>query len=137
MPSVLVVDDEPVIQRLLEETLAGDGSEVVLAAGVDEAIRHLDERSFDVALIDLLLPQPTGWSLLEALRGRDEPPKAIVVSARATPSNITRAFDLGAVDVVGKPFDPVALCDLVRTVAGLTPAETDRHRKAARARAHA
>lgn len=137
MPRVLVVDDEPVIQHLLEETLAGDGAEVVLAGGVEDALERLGAETFDVALIDLLLPKPTGWGLLEALRSHPEWPKAVVVSAKATPANLTRAFDLGAVDVVSKPFDPVELSALVTRIAGLGPAGVEAHRRSARARVHA
>lgn len=136
MTRVLVVDDEPVIQGLLRETLAGDGAEVVLAGDADAALRWLDSEVFDVALIDLLLPRPTGWALLEALRSHPGWPRAVVVSARATPANLVRAFDLGAVDVVGKPFDPLDLSARVSEIAGLAPDGVDRYRRAARARLH-
>lgn len=79
MARVLVVDDEPVIQDLLRETLAGDGAEVVLAGDADAARARLDSEPFDVALIDLLLPRPTGWQLLEAFRSHPGWPRAVVV----------------------------------------------------------
>ncbi len=134
---VLVVEDEPVIRRLLEETLAWDGVEVVLVSNVDDALRCLDAEFFDVALVDLLLPLPTGWDLLDALRNRSDWPKAVVVSAVATPGNQTRAYDMGAVDVMIKPFDPMELVARVGRIACLDPDEVDAYRSAARTRAYA
>jgi two-component system OmpR family response regulator len=137
MPKVLVVEDEPVILRLLEETLAGDGAEVVTVGDADEALRALNEQRFDVVLVDLLLPGPTGWRVLEQLRSRPDGSPVVVVSARATPSNLTRAFDLGAVDVFGKPFDPLELSACVNEVAGLAADDLAAHRQAARVRRNA
>lgn len=134
---VLVVEDEPVIRRLLIETLAWDGVEVVVACNVEEALRRLDAESFDVALVDLLLPLPTGWALLDALQDHPGWPRAVVVSAVATPTNQTRAFDLGAVDVMAKPFDPMELLARVGRIACLGPDEVDAYRTEARTRAYA
>jgi DNA-binding response OmpR family regulator len=133
---VLVVEDEPVIRRLLEETLAWDGVEVVLACDVAQALELLECGNLDVVLVDLLLPEPTGWDLLEALRTRAGWPRAIVVSAVATSTNTARAFDLGALDVVSKPFDPVELVELVDQIARLAPEAVDAYRRAARTRAY-
>ncbi|MGH9070397.1 MAG: response regulator [Acidimicrobiales bacterium] len=134
---ILVVEDEPVIRRLLEETLACDGVEVVVASNVSDALLCLDRQHFDVALVDLLLPLPTGWDLLDALRDHPGWPRAVVVSAVATPSNKARAYDMGAVDVMLKPFDPMDLADRVDRVACLGPDEVDAYRNAQRARAYA
>jgi DNA-binding response OmpR family regulator len=134
MPRVLVVEDEPVILRLLEETLAGDGADVVTVRDTDEALEALRQQRFDVVLVDILLPGQPGWRVLEQLR--DGSP-VVVVSARATPSNLTRAFDLGAVDVFGKPFDPLELSACVNEVAGLAAEGLDAHRQAARTRRNA
>jgi DNA-binding response OmpR family regulator len=137
MPRVLVVEDEPVILRLLEETLAGDGADVVTVRDADAALAVLGREQFDVVLVDLLLPGQPGWRVLEQLRsGRDQAP-VVVVSARATPTNLTRAFDLGAVDVFGKPFDPLELSACVNEVAGLAAEGLDAHRQAARTRRNA
>jgi len=134
MPRVLVVEDEPVILRLLEETLAGDGADVVTVRDADEALKALGQQRFDVVLVDLLLPGQPGWRVVEQLR--DGTP-VVVVSARATPTNLTRAFDLGAVDVFGKPFDPLELSACVNEVAGLAAEGLDAHRQAARTRRNA
>ncbi|MGH9069021.1 MAG: response regulator transcription factor [Acidimicrobiales bacterium] len=134
---ILVVDDEPVIRQLLAETLGGDGAVVELAGAAEEALSRLATQPFDVALVDLLLPRPTGWRVLEALRGGEgDRPRAVVVSARATPANLTRAFDLGALDVVAKPFDPMELSVRVTEIADLAPDQVDAYRRAARTRLH-
>jgi DNA-binding response OmpR family regulator len=137
MPRVLVVEDEPVILRLLEETLAGDGADVVTVRDADAALAALGREKFDVVLVDLLLPGQPGWRVLEQLRSGTDQAPVVVVSARATPSNLTRAFDLGAVDVFGKPFDPLELSACVNEVAGLAAEGLDAHRQAARTRRNA
>jgi DNA-binding response OmpR family regulator len=137
MPRVLVVEDEPVILRLLEETLAGDGAEVVTVRDADAALLALREQRFDVVLVDLLLPGQPGWRVLEQLRSNPDSSPVVVVSARATPNNLTRAFDLGAVDVFGKPFDPLELSAVVNEVAGLAAEGLAAHRQAARTRRNA
>ncbi len=134
MAKVLVVDDEPVILDLLRETLAGDGAQVVLARDGDTALRRLREETFDVVLVDLMMPKVTGWGVLEQVGAHPGWPRVIVVSARTGAEEKRRAFDLGAVDVVGKPFEPEALSRLVAAVAALGPDEVDGHRLAARAR---
>jgi DNA-binding response OmpR family regulator len=137
MPKVLVVEDEPVILRLLEETLAGDGADVVTVRDAGAALVVLGEEHFDVVLVDLLLPGQPGWRVLEQLRSSPDGAPVVVVSARATPSNVTRAFDLGAVDVFGKPFDPLELSACVNEVAGLAAEGLAAHRQAARTRRNA
>lgn len=134
---VLVVEDEAAIRRLLADTLAWEGVEVVLVSDVEDALAHLAAEDFDVALVDLLLPLPTGWALLDALAGHPGWPRTVVVTAVATPANQTRAFDLGAVDVVSKPFDPVELLARISRIACLGPDEVDAYRHEARARAYA
>lgn len=137
MPRVLVVEDEDAICQLLAQTFAWEGVEVVLATGVEEALARLNTEAFDVAIVDLLLPLPTGWAILDALAAHPSWPKAVVLSAVATPANQTRAFDLGAVDVVSKPFDPMELLARVGRIACLGPDEVDAYRHEARARAYA
>ena len=130
---VLIVDDEPVIRNLLRETLAGDGVDCTLAAGGDAALEALREGAFDVVLVDLMMPKITGWGLLEGMRA-DGRARVIVVSAHSGADDARRAFDLGALDVVAKPFEPEELAALVHEVAGLDQEGADRHRDQARRR---
>ena len=136
MAKVLIVDDEPIMLDLIEETLAGEGCQVKLARDGDTALRWLREERFEVVLVDLKMPKVTGWELLEELEGDPDGPRAVVVSARAGPDEVAKAFDLGAVDVVVKPFRPDDLSRLVAEVAALEGTEVAGHRKGARARHH-
>jgi two-component system OmpR family response regulator/two-component system response regulator QseB len=110
---------------------------VVTVRDADAALVALREEQFDVVLVDLLLPGQPGWRVLEQLRSSPEGSPVVVVSARATPSNLTRAFDLGAVDVFGKPFDPLELSACVNEVAGMEAEGLAAHRQAARTRRNA
>jgi len=75
-----------------------------LAADGDSAVRRISKESFDVMLLDLMMPVMDGWGVLDALRGLSDRPRVIVVSARTTRPDIVRAIDLGADDYVVKPF---------------------------------
>lgn len=104
---VLVVDDEMLIRWSVVETLAGRGHEVHEAHDARSALDALEEapEPFDVALVDLRLPDSTDLSLLQKIK-RMVPSMAIVMmTAFGTPDIIAGARELGAYDVVSKPFD--------------------------------
>lgn len=134
MTRVLIVDDEPVILNLLKETLAGDGFDCTLARDGETALRRLREAEFDVVLVDLMMPKITGWKLLEQLQGTSPLHRVVVVSARSGPDDAAQAFDLGALDMVSKPFDPDELAALVHRVADLDGDTADTYRAEARKR---
>ena len=104
MTRVLIVDDEPDILLLLRVALEARGHETALAADGDSAVRRISKESFDVMLLDLMMPVMDGWGVLDALQGLADRPRVIVVSARTTRPDIVRAIDLGADDYVVKPF---------------------------------
>ena len=133
MTAVLVVEDDAGVRKLLVDTLAVEGCRVAEASSAEDAIALLDEGGIDVALLDLRLPLPTGWRVLDACVLRPDWPPVVVVTARADASALP-ALAMGAVDVLAKPFDPFAVVDLVTTLATSTPAALAEHRAAARSR---
>lgn len=104
---VLVVEDDPEISRLLTVGLASAGMECSTAHDGVEALRILAEpkgQPFDLILLDILLPQKTGWELLESLRGAGREVPVIIVSGRDSVEEKIRGLRLGADDYVVKPF---------------------------------
>ena len=114
--NVLVVDDEPLVRRLVERLLSKAGLRTFVVSSTEEAIAALRARGdeFDVVLTDLRLEDGSGMDVLAA--SRSEAPEAVVVvmTAAATVSNAVEAMRSGAYDFLVKPFEPPE--NLVRVV---------------------
>ena len=110
--TILIVDDEPAIRRLLGRTLEGAGYRVHDAATAAEATAQLC-RSPDLVLLDLGLPDRNGLELLPVIAKRSGA-GVLVVSARDATEEKVTALDLGAVDYVTKPFDTDELLARIR-----------------------
>lgn len=110
--TILIVDDEAAIRRLLRNTLEGAGHVVLAAATAAEALTQLAS-SPDLVLLDLGLPDRDGLELLPVIAGRGRT-AVLVVSARDATDEKVAALDLGAVDYVTKPFDTSELLARVR-----------------------
>jgi two-component system KDP operon response regulator KdpE len=112
---ILVVDDEPQIQRFLKPSLTAAGYEIVAATTGHEAIRLLATGAPDVVVLDLGLPDMDGKEVIETIRQWSETP-IIVLSARDREQEKIAALDLGANDYVHKPFGIGELLARIRTV---------------------
>lgn len=111
---VLVVDDEPQIQRVLRPSLTASGYEVREAATGREALAAVRDHSPDLIILDLGLPDMDGKEVLRKLRILTRTP-VIVLSARDRESEKIAALDLGADDYVEKPFAMGELLARMRT----------------------
>lgn len=100
---VLVVDDEPQIQRFLKPSLTASGFRVVSAATAAEALRAFSTTSPELVILDLGLPDADGKTVIAELRRTSKVP-IIVLSAREREGEKIEALDLGADDFVNKPF---------------------------------
>lgn len=105
---ILVVEDDPEIRYLLTAILAGEAREVIAAANGAEARRHLEAGDVDLVILDLILPDVDGRSLLWQMRDRPETAtvQVVVVTARGGPEARQDCYALGADAFVEKPFDP-------------------------------
>jgi two-component system KDP operon response regulator KdpE len=102
-PSVLVVDDEAQIRRLLELTLEANGYRVLLAENGTEGIRRAGMDRPDLVILDLGLPDIDGSEVLRKLREWATIP-IVILSVRNTEAEIIRCLDAGADDYLVKPF---------------------------------
>ena len=110
-PSILLVEDDPVLRTFLADNLTADGYDVVLAETLEDGLRGLEQRRPDVAIVDLGLPDGSGLELIERVRAADgvvsrlDPFLPLVVlSGRASELDRVRGFERGADDFVAKPF---------------------------------
>lgn len=113
--TVLVVDDDPVVSRVIVELLAQDGYTVDVASDANEAIQHINNACPDVIILDIGLPGMSGLELLLRLRQGDCPP-VIMLTGRGEETDRVLGLDLGADDYVVKPFLPRELAARVRGV---------------------
>jgi two-component system, OmpR family, KDP operon response regulator KdpE len=100
---VLVVDDEPQIQKLLKVALTAAGYETLIAGTAAEALRAVTSAAPDVVILDLGLPDRDGKDVLKDMRAFSKTP-VVVLSARDREAEKIEALDLGADDYVEKPF---------------------------------
>ncbi|MCC2109390.1 MAG: response regulator transcription factor [Hyphomicrobiales bacterium] len=115
---ILIVDDEPQIQRFLKPALVAGGYAVAQAASGREALRQIDEFQPDAIVLDLGLPDMDGKTVIVRARQTSDTP-IIVLSAREQEAEKIAALDLGANDYVAKPFGIAEL--LARVRAALRP----------------
>jgi two-component system KDP operon response regulator KdpE len=101
--TVLVVDDEPPILRFLRTSLGAVGYRVVTAEDAAEALAIFKAEKPDVVVLDLGLPDRSGFEIIAEIR-QHSPVPIIVLSARADERTKVEALDLGADDYVAKPF---------------------------------
>jgi two-component system KDP operon response regulator KdpE len=102
--NLLLVDDEPPIQRALAPVLQADGWTVFGAASAGEALRCARDNRLDMVLLDLGLPDADGKDIISPLRDSN-PLAVIILSARHQESEKVAALDAGADDYVDKPFN--------------------------------
>src|SRR5512132_3256630 len=107
MPSVLIVDDEPNIRRMVGALLASEGYEVREAPDGARGVALATESEPDLALVDLMMPgELDGMAVLTALRERVPDVPVVMMSGRAGLSDAVRATKLGAFTFLEKPLTP-------------------------------
>ncbi|MGB2953146.1 MAG: response regulator [Gaiellaceae bacterium] len=116
MTRVLVIDDEAPIRLLCRVNLEAEGMEVVEAGDGRSGLEQARETSPDVILLDVMMPGLDGWQVAEELLAGDQTRTIPIVflTARAEVRDRARGLDVGGVDYVTKPFNPVELAPLVR-----------------------
>jgi DNA-binding response OmpR family regulator len=118
--TVLVVDDEPHLLRLVQFRLEREGYDVVTASDGQSALDSVFEHRPDVCLLDVVMPRRSGLEVLQELRAdeRSAALKVIMLTARATDADIERGMQMGADDYLTKPF---SAADLRSRVAAQLP----------------
>ncbi|MFO1204819.1 MAG: EAL domain-containing protein [Burkholderiales bacterium] len=106
---VLLVDDDARLRGLVARLLRGPGREVVQCGSVGRAMALLQEKSIDLALVNIHLPDGTGLELVRWMRDRGLDTSVIVMSGDDNVDSAITALRCGAVEFVRKPFDPAAL----------------------------
>lgn len=112
---VLVVDDEWNMRNLLRIYLSKNGFKVTEARNGHEALRLADQQSFDVILLDVMMPDKDGWDVCSKIRETKQTP-IIMLTARTETKDKVRGLNMGADDYLVKPFEPEELIARVYAV---------------------
>ncbi|MEM8710785.1 MAG: response regulator transcription factor [Planctomycetota bacterium] len=105
MARLLTVEDDPRIRASLVEALGEQGHECDEASSVESARERLACQSYDLVLLDVMLPDGDGWDLLREMREQSNATRVIFLSAKQQVAERLHGLSLGAVDYVVKPFD--------------------------------
>ncbi len=118
MTRVLIVDDDPLVRRLLATVLTAQQIEVVAeASDGDEVVQLVAAHRPDVVLLDLRMQRVGGMAALAALRQRPEPPAVVVLSSFGSDEAVIAALRAGAAGFLGKDDDPERIAEQVRAAA--------------------
>lgn len=123
---VLLVDDEPHIRRIGELSLKGVGKwTAILASGGSEALAIAERENPDLILLDVMMPGMDGPATLQQLRTTEATARipVIFMTAKVQKHEVDKYLAAGAVGVIPKPFDPMALPSLILQILSSAPAE--------------
>jgi DNA-binding NtrC family response regulator len=112
-PSVLVVDDEPIVGKRLGPALQKRGYEVEHCQDGKEALERIRERYFDIVVTDVRMPEVDGLEVLRAVEETKAPTQVIIITGYATMEMAREAQSKGAFDVIAKPFRPQELLAVI------------------------
>ena len=113
--TVLVVDDDPVIQKLLQVNFELEGYKVITASDGVEGLERARADLPDAIILDIMMPKMNGLEVARALKASDDTKDipVLLLSAKAQASDVAVGMEIGADDYVTKPFDPAELLERV------------------------
>jgi len=116
MSKILVVDDEPLIVEMIEETLSGEGYTISKAYSGEEALNVVESDPPDLVLLDLMLPGMDGYEVCRQMQrdARFSHIPVIMLTAKSAIADRVSGYERGADDYITKPFDPDELLIRVR-----------------------
>ncbi|WP_454054618.1 response regulator transcription factor [Clostridium sp. Marseille-Q7071] len=115
MNRILLVEDDEGLALGIEFTLKDEGFEVTRAEDVEEALKVFNENEFDVIILDVMLPDGSGYDVCKYIRGKSEVP-IIFLTACDDEVNIVLGLDIGADDYIVKPFKVKELISRIKAI---------------------
>jgi len=114
--SILIVEDDENLRLALQDNLESEGYAVAVASDGRSARAALAEATFDLILLDIMLPDTDGYTLCRELRQARQPARIMMLTARTLEDDLVRGFEVGADDYLAKPY---RLRELLARVAAL------------------
>ena len=125
-PHILIVDDDTRIRGLLKKYLSENGFRATVAEDARDAQAQLDNLTFDLMVLDVMMPGLTGLEFTERLRARRNPIPILLLTARAETEDRIEGLSIGADDYLTKPFDPKELLLRIHNILRRSQMETGR-----------
>lgn len=116
MRKILIAEDDKLLNKTLNFNLTSDGFNVSSVHTYRDAVQHIKEIEFDIALLDINLPDGNGLDLCEEIRGRGQHTYIIFITANDKESDMLKGYRAGGADYVTKPFSVMVLCKKVAAV---------------------
>lgn len=107
MPKILIVEDEKNISKLIQDTLSLANYEFDTSFDAEEALKKIKQNSYDLILLDIMLPKLDGFEIVEKMENKKVP--IIFLSAKNDVSTIVKGLKSGGQDYITKPFEPLEL----------------------------
>ncbi|GAA0404616.1 response regulator transcription factor [Paenibacillus motobuensis] len=114
--NILIIEDDPSIQMLLKLSLKVEGFHPVVAGTVADGLKELEAGDTDLILLDLMLPDCSGFELLQVLQQKYKTVPVIVLTAKNEMNDKILGFQLGADDYLTKPFETRELIERIKAV---------------------
>lgn len=112
--TILVIDDQPGIRRLLTEVLQDEGYQVITAANGYEGIQLAQNNNPNVILMDMKMPGMDGIEALKELKRQGQGDQVIMMTAYGELDMVNEAKEAGMRDYITKPFDIMSLCQIIQ-----------------------
>ncbi|HEY82744.1 MAG TPA: response regulator [Dehalococcoidia bacterium] len=132
MPKILIIENEPSIQKLMKVNLSTSGYEVLITARGEEGLRLAQQESPDLILLDLRLPGISGWDVLARLKAIPELGKipVVIITAVVHHGDEEKAYAMGVAGYLAKPFTAEELLQEVEEALrrGSDASPSDSHR---------
>lgn len=124
MPNrILIVDDDPTVRQFVDLILTQHGYHISSAATPDTAMQILGRENFGLVLLDIRMPGMSGLDILRLMKGRQNRPKILMMTAQRDPGTIMQAIEQGADGYLIKPFKPLDLLKRVDAIMRPAPAK--------------
>lgn len=107
--SILIVEDEPSIVTLLKYNLEQQGFQTEVAYNGEDALQYFEENTYDLIVLDLMLPKMDGMTVCKSIRQTDPQVPIIMLTAKDTEYDKIHGLEMGADDYLTKPFSPKEL----------------------------
>ncbi len=124
---VLVVDDEPDLRLVIRVALAATGSHIVEASGGAEGLTAIAQHAPNIVLLDVQMPDMSGWEVLAAIRGvqSTEGLPVLMCTVKSSPEDQVRAWEAGCDGYVVKPYEIDDVIEQIERLAHASPGERD------------
>ncbi len=120
---ILAVDDDDRLRDLLKRYLSREGHDVTTAKDAASARKLMATMTFDLVILDVMMPGEDGLSLLKSVREKKSDTPVILLTARGQPSERIEGLKLGADDYLAKPFEPEELALRITSILKRAPSE--------------